>query len=250
MAQVPVPERLEKPDTPEKDILQLVDMIVAQVDKRVLSLSEVLAETRLVLLRQGGPIRARKAEVRRPLFLAVLRSMVARTLLLNEAGRLNLSPLPPGDLRREMSAIRARFSTRGDYVRFLERFGFTVGADALLSAAAPIPPLLLDIIEAELEVERFVSLRIHRSIVVSEDEIRACFLSQIDVFQGQALDAVRGRIEESIRVSRSEQRLIRLLGQLQRKAKIRFAKNYQLKGSLLDVKHADQTLGLHCPEAN
>ena len=70
---------------PEREISQVVDMVVASVDKRIVTLSELLAETRLVLLRQSGPTRARAASIDRELLSAVLRNILARNLLLSEA---------------------------------------------------------------------------------------------------------------------------------------------------------------------
>lgn len=167
-----------------QEINQVVDMVVAEVDKRIVTLSELLAETRLVLLRQAGPAQARTAAIRRPLLMAVLRSIIVRNLLLGEAKRLNLSALPAENTDRVLRSIRGLFANRGEYVRFLEQFGFDIGPEALSSASAPIPPLLADIIRSELEVERFVTLRIHSSLVVSEDDIRECYLDQVDVFGG------------------------------------------------------------------
>ena len=235
-------------DAPDTQINQVVDMVVAEVDSRIITLSEVLAETRLVLLRQSGAEHARLAPVGRPLLMAVLRTAVARSLLLSEASRLNLSAIPEAEVQQEVRSIRGRFANRGEYVRFLEQFGFTVGSEALMSAAAPVPPLLIDIVRAELEVERFVALRVHSSIVVSEDDIRSCFLSQINLFGGQPLEDVRGRIEETIRATRADLRLIRLLTQLQSKTKIKFANNFKPKGPLLDVSRDAESVGLECPE--
>jgi hypothetical protein len=233
---------------PAQEINQVVDMVVAEVDKRIVTLSELLAETRLVLLRQAGPAQARTAAIRRPLLMAVLRSIIARNLLLGEAKRLNLSALPAENTDRVLRSIRGLFANRGEYVRFLEQFGFDIGPEALSSASAPIPPLLADIIRSELEVERFVTLRIHSSLVVSEDDIRECYLDQVDVFGGQALNLVRERIAEALREFRAEHRLVRLVTQLRKKAKVRFTSNFKAEGPLLDVSRSGEGVELRCPE--
>jgi hypothetical protein len=243
LAQVPPADQ-----QPTREINQVIDLVVAEVDKRIITLSELLAETRLVLLRQGGPASARGATIGKPLLMAVLRSIVARNLLLGEARRLNLSVLPAEDTRNALRDIRRLFANRGEYVRFLERFGFSIGAEALSSASAPVPALLAQIIHDELEVERFVALRIDSSLVVSQDDIRECYLDQIDVFGGQALKLVQGRIEESLREYRAERRLLRLVTQLQQKTRIRFTSNFKSEGPLLDVSRARDEVELQCPE--
>ena len=233
---------------PTQEINQVVDMVVAQVDNRIITLSELLAETRLVLLRQAGPEQARTAAINRPLLMAVLRSIVARNLLLSEAKRLNLSKLSEDEIRLALRNLRELFANRGEYVRFLERFGFSIGTEALSAASAPIPPLLMDIVRSEIEVERFVNLRIHSSLVVSEDDIRECYLDQIDVFGGQALNLVRERIAQTIKGFRAEQRLVKLVNQLRQKTKVKFTSNFKTEEPLLDVNRSGEGVELRCPE--
>ena len=231
---------------PEREISQVVDMVVASVDKRIVTLSELLAETRLVLLRQSGPTRARAASIDRELLSAVLRNILARNLLLSEARRLNLRPLSPDPVQAALRSIRGLFQSRDEYVRFLERFGFEVGPEALRMASAPLPPLLVSIIRAELEVERFISLRINSSLVVSDDEVRSCYEQQAKTLGGQSFEEARPRLAESIRRVRGEQRLIRMVNQLSEKAEITFTDNFKLEGPLLDPKRASEDFGLKC----
>ena len=231
---------------PQREVSQVVDMVVARVDKRIVTLSELLAETRLVLLRQSGPAQARAASIDRELLSAVLRNILARNLLLSEARRLNLRPLPPEPVQEALRSIRRLFQSRDEYVRFLERFGFELGPEALSSAAAPVPPLLVAIIRAELEVERFISLRINSSLVVSDEEIRNCYEQQSKFLGGQTFEQAKPRLFEAIRRVRGEQRLIRMVNQLSDKADLSFTDNFKLEGPLLDPKNASEDFGLQC----
>ena len=144
-----------------------------------------------------------------------------------------------------MRSIRGLFQSRDEYVRFLERFGFEVGPEALRMASAPLPPLLVAIIRAELEVERFISLRINSSLVVSDDEVRSCYEQQAKFLGGQSFEEARPRLAESIRRVRGEQRLIRMVNQLSEKAEIN-SRITRVEGPLLDPKRASEDFGLKC----
>lgn len=201
-------------------------MVVAQVDSTVITLSELVAESRMVMLRTHGPQLARTLPLDRDLLRAVLRAMVSRELLLAEARRLQLREIPQSEVAAAARQIRDRFSTSGDYIRFLERVGFTVPRSALDGGPIPVPPVLAAILRAEKLVERFIALRIRPAVGVQEADVLACYQANLAVLGGAKLASVRATIEETIRQERAEDTLRALIEQLERRATIRFAPRF------------------------
>ena len=212
------------PDGPE---FRLVEMVVARVDTTVITLSELVAETRLVLLRTHGPERARSVELTDDLLRAVLRAMTARELLLAEARRLQLREVPEAEVEAAAREVRRRFATPGDYVRFLERVGFTVPRRGLGRGSwVAAPPVLAAILRAERQVERFIALRIHQGIVVHDDDVRRCYEANARRFARQPLGRVAPIIERTIRREQAERSFRSLVEQLERKAEIHYAPGF------------------------
>ena len=106
-----------QPQEPQEE--RLVDMVVAQVDATVITFSELMAETRLVLLRTRGLELARSGAISEPLMLSLLRSIVHRELILGEVRRLNLQ-VPEEEVERTIAALRRKFPTPEDYQRFMD----------------------------------------------------------------------------------------------------------------------------------
>src|SRR5215831_13043573 len=79
----------------------LVDMVVAQVDATVITLSRLVAETRLVLLREADAEVARASTLSQGLLNTVLKLIVQRELLLGEVRRLKLRDIPDIEVQKQ-----------------------------------------------------------------------------------------------------------------------------------------------------
>ncbi len=224
--------------------LRVVEMVVAQVDSTVFTLSELIAETRMVMLRTHGPELARTLPLTRDLLRAVLRAMVSRELLLAEARRLQLREIPRAEVDAAANEIRRRFSTSGDYLRFLERVGFTVPQAALDGGAIGVPPVLAAILRAEKQVERFIALRIRPAAAVRDLDVQRCFEANRAAFGSAPLATVRATIEETIRNERAEEVLRELIEQLERRATIRYAPRFTPEAD--DDEEDDDDVALRC----
>jgi hypothetical protein len=206
---------------------RLVDQVVAEVGESVITLSELQAETALTLLRTGGRALV-EAYLSRPTELglrdAVLRNRVLRELLAGESNRLQLREVPDAEVRAELRKLFDLFGTAGDAQRVLERVGFSVdpNADPLFAS-----PGLVATVRAELQVERFVELRIQPLIRVDDAALLRCFEGRSAYFAGRALDEVRPFIEAQLREEQQELALRALLFELLKKTAPRFAPGFE-----------------------
>ena len=212
-------------------------MVIAEVDTTVITYSELLAETRLVLVRSGGPRLALAQSLSKPLVLAVLRAMVHRELLLAEMRRLQLGKAPEDGVLDALSSVRRRFATDGDYLRFLERAGF-----AELGAEDLAPQSLLAILRAEQQVDRFLDIRIRLAAVISEADLYACYQANAARFSGRSFAQVQDLLRNTLQAQREREALKSLVEQLARRARIQYAKGYE-PGPLQEEPSA-----LRCPK--
>ncbi len=206
-----------QPQEPQPDA-HLVDMVVAQADSTVVTLSELMAETRLVLLRTRGLDLARSGAISRPLMLAVLRSIVQRELILGEVHRLNLQ-VPEEEVERALAAVRRKFPTPEDYQRFMDLTGFR---DPVTGQT----PLLSAVLRSELQVERYLDLRVRLNVVIPEPDLIRCFEMNEKKFFGRSYAEMKPRIQLVLREQREQRALSDLVTQLSNRAKIRYAPGF------------------------
>ena len=221
----------------------LVDMVVVQVEGTVVTFSELAAETRLAILRQSGPDAARRAVPTPALFAAVLRNIVQRELLLQEVRRLQLREVSEVDTKSSLEALEAPFVSRGDFQRFLERAGFVEEGE---DRGQEPPPGLIAILRAELEVERFLDVRVRRSLVIREADVLACFEANRAHFGDQPFSQAQAAVKNRIREQREREAVRELLAQLEERANVRYAPGLELPKNV----EADRDeLGFRCPTA-
>jgi hypothetical protein len=197
---------------------RLVDMVVAQVDSTVITLSEVTAEARLLLLRTRGLELARSGLVGRPLMLSLLRSMVHRELILGEVRRLNLQ-VPEEEVERSLAAVRRKFPTPEDYQRFMDLTGFR-------DPVSGQTPLLSAVIRSELQAERYLDLRVRLNVVIPESDLLRCYEANESKFFGRAFAEMKPRIQLVLQDQREQRVLADLLEQLETRAKIRYSPGF------------------------
>src|SRR2546426_4676866 len=96
---------------------QLLDEMVAVVDARSITLSEVAAETRVRLVEAQGPS-ATNATLDRRILAASLRKTIEERIVLSEMQRLKLFDLEPGEIDALLAKLRALFPSRAEYDAF------------------------------------------------------------------------------------------------------------------------------------
>ncbi len=197
---------------------RLVDMVVAQVDSTVITFSELMAETRLVLLRTRGLELARSGVISRPLMLAVLRSIVQRELILGEVRRLNLQ-VPEDEVERALAAVRRKFPTPEDYQRFMDLTGFR-------DPVTGLTPLLSAVLRSELQADRYLDLRVRLNGVMPESDLVRCYEANEKKFFGRTFAEMKPRIQAVLREHREQKALAELIDQLIARAKIRYSPGF------------------------
>lgn len=210
---------------PEPDY-HLVDMVVAQVDATVITLSALVAETRLVLLRTGGPELARANYLSQNLLNQVLKSIVHRELILGEARRLKLQNASDRDVEQAIDRIKALFASRAEYERFLDKSGLREPGGEMMRGF-DAPATLVGIVLAELQVERYVSPQLRRSGAARKEDVLRCYEANRAQFGGRPLATVQHEIREALIEQDRERAYRALVEQLMRRATVRYADRFE-----------------------
>lgn len=203
-----------------------VDHVAAEVGAAVITRSELEAEARLALLRARGADMARTAALSQPLLTSVARAMVQRELLLAEARRLQVREASQEEVRARAAALLGLFESEADALRFFERIGFSLPPPG--EGDRTTPPALADVLRAEIQLERFVELRVRPSVVVRSAAVEACFVANRAHFETTPLEEARPAIEAAIREAAADKALATLLGQLARRTRVRVARGLEL----------------------
>ena len=228
---------------PGPDPLGIVDRVVARVDEAVITLSELEAETRLLLLDARNPALALQAELTPSLLASVLRSMVRRTLLLAELRRLQLRAAPEEDVARVVRRFEARFERAADFAAFLHTIGLT-DPEPELDPHLAAPRALVERVRQEVEVNRFLDVRVRLNVVVGPAEVRACFEANRAHFGGQAFDAVAPQVRLRLQEQKEARALAEVVEQLEARARIRLEPPFDAAAP----EEAPDPLGIECPE--
>ncbi len=99
----------------------LVDRVVAVVDKQVITLSELLVETRVTLVYKGGESAA-SADLDEQLLRTFADYVVNQTLVAMQARRLGAAEVSEVDVEHELWRFAQQFRTNDAYRAFLRRF--------------------------------------------------------------------------------------------------------------------------------
>lgn len=195
---------------------QLVDMVVAEVASKVITLSELIAEAQLVVVRAHGPDVAAETEMTRDLLRSVLVARVHREQLLAEIRRLQLREAPLADVEAAYRQLQRRFVSEGDLGRFLEAVGLMEPGATLIAA----PPALASLLRSEIEAERFIEARVRLGIEVSDAEVARCAAKL-----GGPNATKKAR--DTLRAAREAKALLELLDRLADRAPARYARGWE-----------------------
>ena len=134
----------------------LVDEVVAVVDAHSITLSELMAETRIRLAMAQGP-QAAAATLDRKLLGASLRRTVEERIVIAEIDRLHLGDLEKAEVDAQMARLRARFATQQEYEAFTRSIEMTDDEIA-------------GVLARELRVARYLDNRLKLAAQVRDSE--------------------------------------------------------------------------------
>jgi len=179
----------------------LVDEVVAVVDAHSITLSELVAETRIRLVGQQGPSAA-MASLDRRLLAASLRKTVEERIVLSEIERLKLFDLDRSEVEALVARLRARFATPQEYeafTRFIELTEEEIGA----------------VLGRELRVARYLDNRLKLAAQLRDSELD-------DAAHGKAMSASeRTLMRERLSQEKYQRLLEELLGSLRDRTTVR-----------------------------
>ena len=180
---------------------QLLDEVVAVVEARSITLSEVAAETRVRLVEAEGPAAAYLPLDRR-ILAASLRKTIEERVVLSEMQRLKLFDLEPGEVEALLARLRARFPTRAEYDAFTRSIELTeeeIGA----------------ILARELRVSRYLDNRLKLAAQLRDSELE-------DAARGKKLsEAERAQLRTQLAQEKYQRLLKELLADLRRRSTVR-----------------------------
>jgi hypothetical protein len=160
---------------------EVAERVVAVVNGRPITLSELEFEARVTLAR-GGATRALAAPLDEEALASALEYSIAQRLQAEEADRLESFVVPASEVETALRAFRERFDTEVAYQAFLRRHDME---EAQLGA----------VLERALRAERSLEARVRLRAQVSEAEIRRAY---------QALQSELRRPYEEVRAALGE----------------------------------------------
>ena len=184
-----------------------LDMIAATVGDEVITVGEVITESRLMTV-----LAAADASVSLPVPGAfkkdVLDMMINRMLVSREAAKFREEEKDTASLD-ELLAFEKKFAYAGEVSLFLKQEGLTAGELAKRFAV-------------ERQVSFFISEKIAVSVHVTAEEIEAFFSQNEAYFQGESLWDVKNEVKEILVKRKSGQFLDKWLSDLRGRGKIRY----------------------------
>lgn len=172
----------------------VIDRVVAVVDGRVLTSSELKLEAKVALVERVGT-----AGISMPLDTAALRSAlwlaIAQRVEVAQAERLRAYPVSQAEVAARLKAFRERFASRSAYEAFLEG----QGADE---------SRLAEILARELRASRMLDGQVRLEAQVSDQEVATYYHSHSATW-----GAPLAKVREAIRAKLSATRYQRLVSQ-------------------------------------
>ena len=137
---------------------KVLDRVVALVDGRLLSASQLDFEARVMLIDRGG-IDAATAPLDAAALQNALDLAIAQRAASAEADKLNAYPVEPAEVDARLRAFEARFATPAAFDSFLK------GHDADRAQVA-------EVLARALRTEKFIEGRVRLRSQVSESDVR------------------------------------------------------------------------------
>lgn len=210
------------PRLPEGSV---VDMVVARVNDAVVTLSELVAQTGLVLLRARGDDVAIDAALSRDLLASVLDAVINEMLLHQEVRRLQLEEVPERAVLRAYRADLERFADPRRAAAFATTYGFERP-----EPVAP-PPLWTALLNRRLAVDAFLEARARLDVQPSSSRVLRCYEANAAYFAGRSFADAEPIIRSRIEAQEAARTAERLIDDLRRRARIRVAAGFEARQS-------------------
>jgi len=194
-----LPAYVEPNEPPSTEVGPTVttDRIVAVVEERVITLSELTAEQEIRGIMEGTSLSE----------AVCLDLVVDEVLILREEERWGSRGLHKESAADRLARFRAGLGTDQAYRAFQRRHGYDDDD-------------LLERFSREIRAETYVATRIFRLVNVTEEEIRARISSAVPGWSDLPVESLRARVLEEIRREKAENRLREWLIELRKKAKV------------------------------
>ncbi len=186
---------------------ELVDEVVAVVNRHVLTRSELMEEAWLVLVDRRG-----QAGLERELTPGFLRQVldmrINQEVLLDEARRLALPAVTDEEREALLAGFRQRFADGEAYLRFLLRYGLSEQG-------------VVEVLVRHLRVERLKEARLRALGDVTPEAVEAYYEAHRVDFGGAPLAAVADAIRHRLGAGGRERELARWVWELRKRAAVK-----------------------------
>jgi len=199
------------PGAPTPEIL--IEALVATVNQEVITLGEVEAEARIVLVRRGGLVGAQRT-VDDGLRSAVLQYLINQEVILAEARRLQLFQVSDDEITREVERVANLFVGEEAYRSFLLQSGLSESDIA-------------DIVRRDLRVSKFLRSRIRMVSRLAPQEMRVYYAEHPEEFGALSYDEARPVIEERLGRAQNEDAIREWVSDLKARAEIRVLRSFK-----------------------
>ena len=183
---------------------RVLDRVVALVDGRVLSWSQLDFEARVMLIDRGG-VDAATAPLDAATIQNALDLAIAQRAATAEADKLNAYPVEPAEIDQRLSAFESRFPTVAAFQAFLKAH------DADRAALA-------EVLARALRTEKFIEGRVRLRSQVPESEVRKAWEADRG---GQTWEEARGPLRDRMQRERAFVLAREALGQLRTSIPVR-----------------------------
>jgi hypothetical protein len=183
---------------------RVLDRVVALVDGRVLSWSQLDFEARVMLIDRGG-VEAATAPLDASTLQNALDLAIAQRAATAEADKLNSYPVEPAEIDQRMRTFESRFPTAAAFEAFLKAH------DADRAALA-------EVLARALRTEKFIEGRVRLRSQVPESEVRKAWDAD---HGGRTWEEARGPLRERMQRERAFVLAREALGQLRTSIPVR-----------------------------
>lgn len=206
LAALALPARAQAPAPVVPGPGRVLDRVVAEVEGRAVTQSELEFEARVALV-QRGALQAATAPLDEQTLRGALDLSVAERLQVLDADRLQAFPAEQSEVQARVTRFKGRFPTPAAFEAFLARHE----ADEAQLAA---------LLERGVRAERILDSRIRLRAQVTEVELRRYYDAHRAELDGP-YEAVRGVLRERLGRERYQRLAAAELAQLQRGARVR-----------------------------
>lgn len=195
------------PGSADAGLGPVVEEVVAVVEERVVTRTDLELEARVVLVDNGG-YEAAFAPLDRATLSSVLDYLVNQMLIVSEAERLRVFEVSADEVAREVDRFARRFPDRATY-------------EAFLTAQDVTADRIAGIFRRDLRVKRYLDSRVKLTVRIGEDEVQAFYEKNGERFGGRTLADVREVIRGYLFKQRYEETVRRLVKELRGRGEVR-----------------------------